>query len=512
MSARRLMAVVPSALAFAALLAGCGDPMLWTRYRAERAAWRAGRAIERIQINPKLASPDDYARAEAAVARVVEHYPPDRYATAEALKNPYRADIARITGNAAVLEVRLREAQGRREGAAEAYARIIQVYAGVPAVVREALQARGATLLREDRNREAADAWRTLWERFPVVSEAADEANPDVLAAPFRAAEALDLDGAPREAEALLAGAARRMENVAGQRAGTPAAATLWEHAAEAESRAGDAEAAMRALQSGIAAPASDAERARMVMSLARDHLDRGDADSTLVYTAWALASFGPEVHTQAVLLGARALVAMGLPDSALTTLNAFLDGTRLGSDDWVRGRYERARILERQGVWEQARSEYRTIAAGAPTHVLAIEALVNIVRHHVAKHEDELARMEGRHALEAIDQVLGVSRDDSVQVHARRARGEVQLALGDAQGAYATWMELWRRYPGSAVAAAAGMDAAGLAAGRLSDRDGARALYAGLADRAISPEIRERAQAALKRLGGAPPGGTTGG
>src|SRR5207247_997037 len=67
------MSRLRAGLAVAAVVlaaAGCGDPQLWARYRAERDFWRARRLVERIELNPRVARAAEFARpAPAALPR-----------------------------------------------------------------------------------------------------------------------------------------------------------------------------------------------------------------------------------------------------------------------------------------------------------------------------------------------------------------------------------------------------------------------------------------------------------
>ena len=56
-----------------------------------------------------------------------------------------------------------------------------------------------------------------------------------------------------------------------------------------------------------------------------------------------------------------------------------------------ARARYERARLLEDLGRWDQARGEYHALAGAAPAHPLALESLLRVVRHYLARGEREL-------------------------------------------------------------------------------------------------------------------------
>ena len=97
-------AVLAMAL-LAGTLSGCGRAELWARDRADREFWRARRSLQRIEINPAIASEYDYDRAIEAFDRVVTRFPAQRWARPEGLRDPLTRDVALVSGRAMLAEV-----------------------------------------------------------------------------------------------------------------------------------------------------------------------------------------------------------------------------------------------------------------------------------------------------------------------------------------------------------------------------------------------------------------------
>jgi len=88
-------------LGLALLAAGCGDGGLWARWRAERGAWRAQRAVERIEINPRLAGAADWARAEATCRSVTTSFPAQAWSARARAGDSMAFDVLEASGRGA---------------------------------------------------------------------------------------------------------------------------------------------------------------------------------------------------------------------------------------------------------------------------------------------------------------------------------------------------------------------------------------------------------------------------
>uniref|UniRef100_A0A832I5W2 Tetratricopeptide repeat protein n=1 Tax=Eiseniibacteriota bacterium TaxID=2212470 RepID=A0A832I5W2_UNCEI len=495
----RRVTAAPLVVLAALALAGCGDPGLWARWQAERAAWRAQRLADRISIRPSLASDAEWARAVAAFDAVARRWPAARWLDPGA--GPRGRDVARIALRARIAAGHLEFARGRAPAALAAWTEAEREAAALPAIAVEAATARAEALAALGRTVEAAASWEEMLATYPVLDPEDGAALPGLLRAAGEAprawaaaGRAAARDTALATGEAALAGA---LAEARGEAAASVAAAL-----ARVRDARGDAAGAADARRRGLAALGSAARRSALALEGAEAWLAAGVPDSA---RAWAGRAAGEDAGATLAALRIEALAheAAGAPQAALAAWSRLLAAASKAQDAAAEARFRRGDLLERLGQWERARSEFRALAAAFPTHPLAFESYVRVVRHHERAGEADLGRLEARRALETMNFLIATQHDDAVQRRARRVRGELRAAAEGARAGAAELAEVWARWPGTPEGEAAAFRAAELEAGAGGDRARARALYADLAARAADAAARARARAALARLGG---------
>jgi len=490
-------------LALALLGAGCGDSALWARWRAERGSWRARRLVERIEINPRLAGDADWARAAAACRAVVAAFPAAVWTERARAGSPVATDVLASAGGTALLAARLDESRERPGAALEGYERVRREYRAAPAVALGAAVARARLLARLGRSDEAEGAWIAIARDYPAADPRSGTVLDAVLDAPLIVARAWRARGDVAGADSLVRAAERAcLELVSAQR-GRPAAPGLWSRVGEARSALGDPAGAREALRRALGDPAGVPVAPQLVLALARRALDDGPPDTALAYARWAANDFEGAVRPAALLVAASAWRAGGHADSALAVYEQVVE-EGADPDAAIRARYERARLLEELGRWDQARGEYHALAGAAPTHPLAFESMVRVVRHHLERGERGLGMTEAQHALGALDALIASQQDDAVQVRAGATRVRLLLETGDDRGAGSALAALLRRYPEAPLDAGLLMSTAEAAERRPEQMDLAIEFYRAAAVRAVDPESRRRARAAADRLAGA--------
>jgi tetratricopeptide (TPR) repeat protein len=300
----------------------------------------------------------------------------------------------------------------------------------------------------------------------------------------------------------LLEWSERRIERELVRQRGLHAAPDLWGELSDTRAARGLWDASLDALRAALSDTASRQIAPWIVLGLARRSLEAGRPDSALVYTSWGESGFEGTVRPGAILLSARVWEARGTTDSALVAYQRFLDSYSQAPHASAEAMFRRGVLFENSGRWEQARTEFRALAAGQPTDSLGLEALTRIVRHHAESGEHDLAKSEGLKSLEVLAQLMATQRDETVQFNVRRTRADVLFAMGDMAGACDALEDLWRRYPGTATGVGSALRGADVAENQLKDRNRAIVLYRGVAERARDAEARRRARAALIRLG----------
>jgi tetratricopeptide (TPR) repeat protein len=485
-----------AAVAVAALLAhGCGDPVLWQRYRIERMLWNARRDVDRL--DPSSVSSDDGHRAERELESIAAAFPARRWVGEHAPRSRYTADVAENAGQARLTLARLVEASGRERDAERLYAETIADFAGVPDVVREAGVARALRLEWLGEEAVAIDQWLDLWKPSP------DLAPPATPESPVQAARLMDIVGRGAEASALRRDADPTLERAAVAAAGSVRAPRLWRALADLRTGAGHGPSARDALRRALAEPHLGRLRPDVLIALVESA--RGDARPESVRTYADAVERGPDwaQGEWAMREVARAWEAAGIADSALAVYKRLADWARPGGDVEAEAHFGQGRMLERLGRWELARSEYRALAAADPSNAFALASLVRIVRYHREHGEPELADTEGRHALETMNQLIATQRDENVLARTRRARGELLEWLDRPRDAFQGYTELWERSPGLLAAADGAARAATLADSAFADTSRAGVLLRDLAERGPTIEIRRWARREIARRTG---------
>lgn len=490
-------------LGLALLVAGCGDGRLWARWRAERGAWRAQRAVERIQINPQLAGDADWMQAEATCLSVIRSFPAEVWSARVRAGDSMACDVLEASGRAALLRARLEDLRERPDAALAAYDRACGDYAAVPAISLEAAVARADLLAEAGRAAEAEAAWSAIARDYPAIDPRTGTVFDVVLDAPLLVARDRRARGDVTGADSVLRAAEGLYLRLLPALRGLPAAPELWVRVSQARSVLGDAAGARVALRLALADPAADPMAPELVLTLARGALDDALPDTALAYAEWAARDLGRATRPAALLVAAQAWRARGVPDSALQTYEWILQEEPDDLDQAAQARFGRARLLEDLGRWDQARGEYHALVSAMPTHALAFESMVRVVRHHLGRDERGLGLTEARHALAVLDALIASQQDDDVQVRAGEARARLLFETEDTRGGCGALAALLRRYPEAALDAGLLMSAGEAAEMRQNDADLALELYRAAATRAAAPDLRRRARAAADRLAG---------
>jgi hypothetical protein len=333
--------------------------------------------------------------------------------------------------------------------------------------------------------------------------------SPQVLDAPAAVARELRETGRGPEAEVVLAAAD---SNFARGLVRSRGADELVMAGALAEIRVlrGDAAGALEALRSTLDGLRAWEVPPRAVV-LAECAFEAGEHDSAIAYARWGYsASISRTVAGPALVLAARAWEAKDEADSAFAAYHAVFERWPDPGLIAPEAHFRRACLLERVGSWESAKSEFASLAAAAPTHPFAFQAILRVVSHHLRAGELALARIEGGNAVERLEYLLATNRDPQLQLQAGITRADLLLDLGHNAPAESALVDLWRRFPEDSAAESAALRGAALAERRPGGRAEAAAIYDELARHAESPPVRRAAaerRAALARAAPSVPG-----
>ncbi len=420
--------LLPLALLGALLaLAGCDDAGRAERWRIERARWRAARLAESARRH----APPDRAKLARSAAGLARLHALDRLAH---WRGAPGARAAEIREGLAGAEMELAGFEFERGQPDAALARIGALAATEGLLTANqrarALAERADLLERAGRSEAARAAWMALAAE-PVLDDSA-RALPGVLQAAGRAAALASGDAGDtlwRDAEARWREAVPRARDAESRAALARAIGT-------ARAARGDSLGAFEAGRTLLAALPRGPERASLLFTLAQFARGGGLADSCRRYAAWAADSGAWADRPHALLLLARSFAATGPRDSALAAYDRLLARHARAQDFVAAARFERGALLERDGLWELARSEYRTLIAALPTHERSFEAVLRIVRHHVHAGEEDLARLEARRALDQMDLLIATQHNDAIQQRAHATRDTLRALTGLGSGA----------------------------------------------------------------------------
>ena len=486
---------------------GCGNQELWARYQAEREFWHARRAVERIQVRPELARPQDFDRAIAAFQSIVDRFPAATWATPERLAHRTARDVAAISGDALLAVGRLEESRGAVSRALEIYRRAAEDFAAFPPARLKALVATAAALERDRGAAAATPVYAEIARTFPPVDPESGVPIRAALDAPLRVASELRTRGLGAVADSVLAAADRRFTAEAERLAGQAVATEVWMRVAQvrlAQREGGPVDPALGALRMALADTAAGTRRSELVLTLAEYCLQGGRPDSALAYSRWAARDFGRETRGQAMLLEGRIWESANL-DSAIAAYGRYLEAFRNAGGPAQSARFRRAELFEKKGRWEQARAEYRALASSSAVDDLALQATERIVTHHLELGERDLARIEGHRAIEHLDRLLTSVQDEESLMRIRQTRSRLLLAIGSWPEAVSALSDLWSRYGQLPSGVNAGFRAAQVAEREMNNRVRAIRLYEELAARAPEPNHQAAARRELARLRGGP-------
>ena len=495
--------MIRALLALALLaLAGCGDATLWARYRAESAFWHARRLVERVQVNPRLVKPRDLEHAAAAFRRIADEFPPSIWAGADRIRDARARDVAIISGDARLAVGRLEEASGNPAQAIDLYRRTSEEFSAVAPIRLKGLLAEAAARERLEGPYASTFLYAEIARTIPLVDSVTGEVVKPALDAPLRVASDLVARGRHAEADSVLEAADARLVAEAERRRGQASAPDLWTGVARvraARGRPDQLDPALEALREALSEPAAKPIRPNLVLDLAENCLQGNRPDSALVYARWAEAEFDHATRANALALQGRIWEQVDV-DSALAVYGRYIDRYP-GDDQGLMVRFRRAELYEQQGRWEEGRAELRALVTLNPTHPLAFQASERIVAHHLRVGEKDLARIEGRRAVESYDHMLTTVLDDETLMRIRQVKAHMLLSIGDWSRACAALTDLWGRYGQLDLGVSAGFNAAEVAEHELNDKNRARQLYEELAARGPKPTDQERARRELQRL-----------
>lgn len=491
----RRAVLVALTLFAAALLSGCGDEALWARWQAERGLFHARAAAARL---PSHAVDDAALRAaEARALRVMEQFPPSRWAADPAARGAAR-QVGVASGRAALLLAELADRRDADSLAVERLRAVLGDYAALPAITIPARLSLAHALQRLGRFDEALAVRQEVVALDPMVDPDRRGPSPEVVETALLVAHELRRRDLPEQAEQELSGVAARYSQALARARGRDSL-VLSDALALLHVTRGDAPSALAVGRAALAA-APAWERSGRLLVMAQGALDAGAPDSAVVYARWAATAGGSRrVTGLALMAAAQAWEALGEGDSAITAYDAVL---RRWADPGVLGapaHFQRARLLERRGDWLNANAEYNALVASQPSHPLSFLAAQRIVRHHLNAGETELARVQGEQVIDNLTHLLASYRDDGVQRQASLVRADLLLELGRIADAESSLVALWRRFPGDSATEDGALRAARLGAHLPGGRERSTRVLVELSRLAADPVVRRSAAAALQ-------------
>jgi len=496
---RRAAAVVT----LAALLAGgCGSGPLWARWRAERDLWRADRATHAIAGDPH-AAPAELAGAAARYRKVSEHWPADVWVP-RAVDDSLAADVARVSGRAAIRSASLAWRAGNAADAAISFDAIERAYAAVWPIALEAGLAHAAAAELGGDSTLAFAVRRHVARGYPPVGPDGSLAK-GVLDCARAVAEAERRAGHDAAADSAWRAFAAGLEAALASGPAVDARPALW--LALAQARAGTGAAGRAAARAALDQVLRDPHATDLVgharLELAELALADGDFARAVTLARRARLALPWDRGLDAVVVEASAWERAGQRDSALTTYGRAVDEHWAPDRQLTRARAERARLFEEGGRWEEARGELHALIAGDPLSDWALQSMRRLVVHPLQRHELELAQLELAWCIERLDRTLATVLDPGVLLATRRTKADLLLTVGSDHRAIEALEDLWQHHPDTPDGVWAAFKAAELAEQQLNDRTTAERLYREVATRAPAGGDRREAENRRRRLAG---------
>ncbi|MFI5369998.1 MAG: tetratricopeptide repeat protein [Candidatus Eisenbacteria bacterium] len=494
--------MVPALAALVLLVSGCGKGELWTRWRAERALWKAHRLETRILSNPMDSTRVD--RVMRAYRRVTVTFPATRWVPRWTTSGDSLArDIAQVSGKAMLHMGDLEARRGRLDAAREVYDEAAVAYGPVWPIAFESRIALAEALEAADDSAAAVTDWESAARLGRVVDPDSLAISERTFAVAQRVMSFHRDAGRITSADSLRDAMVGAIDQALHARADDSLAVQLWIRRAEVlvgRGRPSDLAEASTSLYRALGDPLGGASARDAMLALGETWLAAGVTDSAVSWARHAEEHSAPFELEAAVDLEARAWIAAGRTDSAAAALDRLADTRHLPVGVSTRARYREAVLLENAERVELARSAYHSVIASDPLSQEAFDSMERLVREHTRRGEPEFAEEEARRGLDLVDRTLATVRDPEVRARARLTRGRLLALIGDDRGAQEEFEGLWRDCPGLPEGAQAGFEAAALA-DHLNDRARAVSLYEAIAMRAPAPATRDSARRAVERL-----------
>jgi len=496
----RVRTSVSGLLVLVSALSGCGYEQEGEQYRAERAFYEANRASQRLDVNRELVSSTDLLEVA------------DRYRAVGDTFDHALADGDTVGASESEIAVALLAARAHLAAAgyyyqAEEYGLALDVARGVrerlgwatgPSV--DAQRAIARTLTRQGETEAAIQALWRLAEEHDPIAPGGDRIRDAVFNAPTQAVQLERSFGDSMRVRDAARRAERYYADVSASAAGTFPALLADLNRGSLLSGLGDWEAAVTILEGALLGYSedvmSDVDAARIAHNLARLYLEDerdldlgrsrleiarergGDGEVSAEATMTLARLAGREGdHERALELFADVVdrfEQVNLPDQgrlrSVAEEMAAREAARKAARYAPLARFSRGRILEQEGRWEEALSEYRALEATHPRRPEAFEVPFVIAAHYRKTGATELADSVLRRAGERFRELIARGGDEVLLSYRALIRVEIERSRWSA--AIDAMTEFARAYPGRREAALALLDAARLTREHLSDQD----------------------------------------
>ncbi|MDM7915585.1 MAG: tetratricopeptide repeat protein, partial [Candidatus Eisenbacteria bacterium] len=361
------------ALAVVVLLAAsCGSDRIGTRYRAERALYKALRQEQNLRLDPARAP-----KVLEEYRRIVESIP----LPAAESDTGYAYPIARLRSNAVNGMVKMHDRLGQSEKAQELLEQARKDYLWDP---RIALRIYGDLI---DRARARGDYGQVAGYCQEIAGSlpardghgrptASPENGRVVLDSPLDAADALAQVGRRDEAFAELDRAEIYYRSVIDEAPDDQAAAVAWVDLGLTQLRRGHLEDAAASLDRAQRVPGAREMRARILFLMASLDEERKDYAGAANRLAELLDKEGKDpVAPRAAVKRAQMLARLDRQEEAIQLLETVKVNHPLQKDAQAEAELQAARIRAEQGRWNDAISYYIALQADFPTSPQALGA-----------------------------------------------------------------------------------------------------------------------------------------
>ena len=484
-------------------LAGCASDT-WNRYRAERMVWKANMAVRRLQVNPVIASNEDYEQATSAFEAVAARFPAPAVRDTSEIRSEDRLLLARISGRALLQAARLRSERRQPDQALALCDRVLGEYRFDQPLCLEAQYLKGHVLEGTNQIGRAIEEYETLVATYPPTVRGGDVPIQQMLDLPLRIAGYYQSLGDSARALERYADAREYYRKVIAEYPGTSTSAVArlkLGSAFASERRHADAIATLEEMSSEPSVtPDQAAEIVFTIGTMYEDGL--GDHVRGLRAFERVLAEHGrsPMAGRAQLMIGT---VYREMKDNA-KAIDAFKRTLAEHPADFESAsaaQFQLAQIYEEQNQWAQALQEFNATTANFPRTRYGLLAPLAVAQHYRASGDNEAASLALGRAVDTYHDFMEQNSQTALAAVAQDYIAQARMLQQNWPEAVEELVRYGDRYSQLGNAPLALLSASRICVEKLGNRDRAADILKKIASRYPDTPVSRLAEEELQKI-----------